>query len=704
MSGPSGLRESIVAARRRIADARAALQLRHEAGEDGPVICHNWADALDVAIHELFEEVLEDHVELGHGRWQSKVALVALGGYGRKDVAPYSDLDLLLLHDPTVGPDVATLAKRLAADASDLGVQSSLSVRTLREACQLAWKDLLIFTSQAEARFLAGSVTLYKALLREFRAGATKRATSLVNQIEKARGDERAQYGETVFLLEPNIKRSRGGLRDVHVLRWVGFTRYGQPDPAGLEQLGLLNTEDGNALRAGYAFLLRLRNELHFHAGRSQDVLRRLDQPRVAHAWHYQESETALAVEHFMRDYFAHTNGVRHAVNHFIANTRGRSLVETMMMQFNTHRFDQHFLVGPMYISVTRKGLSQLLGNPEEILRLMERANIADRRIAQETWYAIRDDMAHRGDIAITPAAAKRFLALLSHSARLGPLLRLLHEVRVLEKLVVGLDHARHLVQFNEYHKYTVDEHSIMAVERATEFEKDTGPLGAAYRSLKDDRWLLHLAILIHDLGKGFTEDHSEVGRRLALETAARLELTPADTDFLAFLVEKHLVMPHLAFRRDISDVGVIVRFAAEVGSPEYLRALYLLSVADLAAVGPEVLTPWKLDVLTDLYLRTHSYLAGTQEHMEERAHGVRRAVLAKTPAEDAVWYEVQVKSLPDTYLLESSVEVVVEDLNWLRELTRAPVLAWGRFSSERGIAVYSLGFRAGRARGTFHR
>ena len=236
-------------------------------------------------------------------------------------------------------------------------------------------------------------------------------------------------------------------------------------------------------------------------------------------------------------------------------------------------------------------------------------ANLYQKRVAASAWKLVHAAVPTMSDV-LSPEAAERFLSILSRPALLGPLLHQLHEVGVLEKVIPEFAHARCLLQFNEYHKYTVDEHSLRAVERATDFAADRGLLGEVYRGLKQKR-TLHLALLIHDLGKGFVEDHSEVGLRIAAHTAERLQLPPREAETLKFLVHKHLLMSHLAFRRDTSDNQLIVRFAVDVGSPEVLRMLFLFTLADLAAVGPGVLNEWKFEVLLDLYHRTMRHLAG---------------------------------------------------------------------------------------------
>ncbi len=348
-----------------------------------------------------------------------------------------------------------------------------------------------------------------------------------VHRVEQARSAERRQYGETVFLLEPNIKRSRGGLRDIHLLRWMGFARYGEPHPPNLRLQGFLSPDDERGIRRALEFLLRLRNELHFHAGRPYDVLYRSEQKRIAEQMGYEGSVSLLPVEAFMRDYFEHTRLVRDVVKHFESSVRQR-FITPIIAPLVTHRLERDFRIGPIHIGTSKRGKERLQGNLEEVLRLMDLANQTDKLIEHETWKTIRDDMLKRQAMIVTDGAAKRFLSLLSYTARLGSLLRRLHELRVLDVLVAGMDHARCLLQFNRYHKYTVDEHCFRAVEKCTEFQTDPGPLGKAYRSLKE-RNMLHLALLVHDLGKGLPGDHCEVGVELASQTAQNLATFQAE-------------------------------------------------------------------------------------------------------------------------------------------------------------------------------
>jgi [protein-PII] uridylyltransferase len=450
--------------------------------------------------------------------------------------------------------------------------------------------------------------------------------------------------------------------------------------------------------------LLRLRNELHFFSGKPYDVLHRGEQVRIAKLWNYPETESMLPVERFMKDYFRHTTNVRNISGNFCATARPTSGVAALAAPFVTHNAEGDYRVGPVHVTTTRRGMRKLLkGDLVEVLRLMDLASRYDKRIHPQVWGAIRDDMMSRFDVEVTDEAAGRFMSLLSQMPQLGDFLRKLHELRVLEKLVAGMDHARCLLQFNRYHKFTVDEHCIRAVQRATEFQSDEGQVGRIYRAIKN-RALLHLALLIHDLGKGFTEDHSLVGARLAETTAKRLKLKDRDSELLVFLVRQHLLMSHLAFRRDTNSESVIVEFAADVGSVERLRMLYVLTCADFAAVGPGVLNAWKVDVLTQLFDRTRSHLSETSPHIERDVDRKRRELVEAIPSDETQWYLRQVTALPAAYVLGSDRQAMIQDLGRMRNIPPDDAIAWARYIENRKATEYSIAAHENLIPGIFHR
>jgi [protein-PII] uridylyltransferase len=490
-------------------------------------------------------------------------------------------------------------------------------------------------------------------------------------------------------------------LRDIQLLRWVGFARYGQAVPDDLLLIDALSKEDEIALRRALEFLLRVRNELHFHAQKEQDVFGRSEQVRVAKNFGAVAAHGLLEVEVFMREYFRNTYAVQQVVARFLEGAKPWSKLGEVLFPLLSRNIDGDFRVGPRRICATAAGLEKVEHNLAEILRLADLANRCNKRIAHTTWEAMHR-AAPQLPTEVTPAANERFLSILEEPARLGELLRNLHALGVLERLIPAFSHARSLLQFNEYHKFTVDEHCIRSVEAATSFENQQTPWGEVYRSIHPKR-TLHLALLIHDLGKGFVEDHSEVGLRIAAETAERFRLPTEEAEKVKFLVHKHLVMSHLAFRRDTSDDQLIVRFAVEVGSAEVLRMLFVLTCADLAAVGPGVLNSWKGEVLSDLYVRTLLHLSGDSPSLV--ADDCRAAALALlVDDQPPEWFVEQSQALRSSYLMNTAPEQIAKELRRLRRIGRGEVDVWHRYLPETKTVEYTVGTYEDIAPGVFHK
>ncbi|MGM0488048.1 MAG: [protein-PII] uridylyltransferase [Planctomycetota bacterium] len=696
-------RHAVLAAREQLVTGRDTLKRRHERGLSGPRLSSQLTDLWDEVILGLFQSALSD---AGGAGLEREVALVGLGGYGRRDVSPHSDVDLMLLTPPAARDRVSEVAKFLARDICDAGLQLGFSLRTPAEACSLGMKDATIFTSLAESRFLCGSDRLFQGFSSRYRSAMKHRWRSLLSTVVASRGQERTKYGETSHLLEPNIKRTRGGLRDVQLVRWAGFTKYGETDLDRLEELGALKSVDRRRLRRAHAFLLRLRNELHFHAGKSQDVMTRNEQVRIAAIQEYELLGGLLPVERFMREYFEQTGEIRDVSAGFIDNLRARSGFVATVAPLFSRRLGGDFRVGPVHVGATRRGLDKMRHDLAKVLGLMDLASMYQKRIDHHTWETIRVDMANRPPRSIPAEAVAHFISLMGQPGRLGNLLRRLHQLRVLEQIIPAFQHARYLMQFNDYHKYTVDEHSIRAVEAATSFGNDSRAIGHAYRDVRN-KHILHLALLIHDLGKGYDNDHSEVGASIAVDVASRLRLTEGETENLRFLVANHLLMSHMAFREDMHDESVILRLARAVGSTDLLQMLYVLSVADLAAVGPRVLNEWKLELLTELYFRARGHFTGeSASQSAAREADRRRETVRKLGAisKHASWWEDQIAALPNSYLLSESPENITEILRKLERLEQDTAIAWSTYAQQHQVSVYMVGTYESVSPGIFHK
>ena len=710
------LRSNVLAAKARLAKGHEDFKARHNAGCPGVELCALISNLRDAVIGELLEDALKDLGEEGSKGLLNDIAIVAHGGYGRRDVAPYSDVDLMILHRPSAAGRLFPLAERLVRDVFDVGLELGHSVRTIAQACKMASRDATICTSLIESRLLAGSTAIFDNFTHLFRQRVAWRRQRLLRGIRNARDEERRHYGETVFLLEPNIKRSPGTLRDLAMLRWISFVRYGLADFKELRDAGVFSSEDFDSIQSAYAYLLRLRNELHFHAGQANDVLSRSEQLRIAESNDHAEadvppSDGLLPVERFMQEYFRHTNRVSHVATKLMEKATTRQWLDVALTHLFGHRIESDYLVGPVGIMTTRRGRSKLHENLTATVQLVDLANLHDVPIAASAWEEIRREAAHlpaaySAAAPLPPEACRHFLSLLAHPGRLGRFLRELHDMAILERFLPDFARARGLLQFNQYHKFTVDEHCIRAVEFAEGLLHDLGPVGRVYRGLKD-KHLLHLALLIHDLGKGLLEDHREVGLKIAEEAGWRLGLKQHETETIKFLVHKHLRMNHLALRRDTSDEEVVVRFAVQVGSPELLQMLYVLTACDLGSVGPDVWDGWKSQVLTDLYHRAMQQLAGdspattTDRLYEGKREEIRRLLSGEN---DEAWYGRNIDALTSGYLSTVDPPQAADDLRLLHNLEPGGVRATARYEAAAATLQITAGTNEAVAPGIFHK
>ena len=678
---------------------RQRIAAQHAAGAPGIQTCGLATELCDALVVGLWDAVLADLPSADAATLRRHAVLVAHGGYGRREMAPFSDIDLMLLHDRAAAAPVAAAAKRLLQDLFDAGAEVGQSVRTLDEACRLAAADPTILSSLLECRPLAGNADLVARLETRLRGLVQRSQSRQVRALIAARRSESIKYGETVALLEPNVKRSPGGLRDIQMVRWLGRVLWGESAFDTLALAGHLSRADAETLRDAAEFLTRLRNELHLEAGKAADELTRDQQLRIAEARGIESRDGMLGVERFMRDYFRHTRGVAQVAETLVASIHAPTPARNFVAGVLGNRVDGLFRVGPHDVSAVAGSLGRVVGDLDSIVRLVELSTVYDLPIDPATWAAVRGQVA---GLPATDQARRRFLGLFARPQRLGYALRRLHEVGALEILIPEFAHARNLLQFNNYHKYTVDEHCIVAVERAAELQDETGWLGDTWRQLNRKRPLL-LALLIHDLGKGFVEDHSELGARMARDVAARFGLPADEAEIIEFLVLKHLAMAHQAFRRNTDDDSLVVRFAREVGSPEVLRMLAVLTAADVSAVGPGVWTRWKADLLGELYFRTLGTLDGESPSVAADRH--RRGLdelLAGRDADDGV---VQfARQLPLSYLQTTEPAHVVEELGKLSRLAADGMFVGTRWQEVNGTVAVTVATRESVARGVFHR
>jgi len=686
-----------------VADLRRRIAAQHAAGGPGIQTAALASDLMDAIVSDVWRDILAE-VPAAPGTFARQAALVAHGGYGRREMAPFSDVDLMILHEPEAEAAVAVAARLLLQRLFDAGLQVGQSVRTVADARRLAAADATIFSSLCECRLLEGNGDLLQRLEARLRGLARRGSRRLIDRLHAARRDEAEKFGHTTALLQPNVKRSPGGLRDIQFVRWLGRVGWNATSFDDLVHLGALSKRDADGLRDAGEFLARIRSDLHLAAGRASDDLTRDEQVRLAAARGIGEEGGLLGVERFMREYFGHTRRVAEVAETLVRRMRGPAAVGQLLAGLVGHRIDGLFRVGPAEVAVLADATTQVAERPDLVVRLVELAMLYDLPIAGGTWEAVRAawGAAAPDSDAIDEATRARFLALFEQPGRLGAALRRLHDVALLERIIPEFAHARDLLQFNNYHKYTVDEHCIVAVEQANAFAADEGWLGAAWRQVGRKRLVL-LALLIHDLGKGFVEDHSEVGARIARDIAARFGLSAEESQILEFLVHRHLAMAHIAFRRDVGDPSIVAGFARDVGSPEVLRMLTVLTAADVAAVGPGTWNRWKSDLLGDLYFRTLGVLDGESPSAAAERHGAMLGrLLADLDADDPV-VELA-RELPRAYLRDTEPGRIIDELRQLTRLPERGVIVSARWQPETSTVAITVGTRESVAPGIFHR
>ncbi|MFM7184566.1 MAG: [protein-PII] uridylyltransferase [Planctomycetota bacterium] len=698
--GQVPLRPAVAAAAAATAEARRRIAQRHASGGDGWAVAVLASELCDAVVRDAWVAIVADLPPQAAEQVRRGVALVAHGGFGRGEMAPWSDIDLMILHDGRSGTVVADVSRRLLQDLFDAGLDVGQSVRSVAEAVDLAGRDATIMSSLLDCRLLAGPEEPLRRLQQRLRKALARGRRRHIERLVEARREEADKHGRTVFVLEPNVKRSPGGLRDVQLIRWLGRLAYGAETLDELALAGGISRADADAIRDAREFLMGVRSDLHLAAGKAADELTRGEQVRIAADRGIQPVGGQLAVEVFMRDYFHHTRRVAQAVETLLRSLRRSGPVAALAQGLLAHGIDGTFRVGPADVAAAPGQVARVAGSLREIVRLAELSMLYDRPVARDTWEAVR--AAVNGLPCVPdPPAVEAFLALFAQPTRVAAALRWLHDVGVLEILVPQFAHARNLLQFNSFHKYTVDEHCLLAIERAAGFAAADDWLAAEWRALGRKRPLL-LALLLHDIGKGFVEDHSVLGARIARDVATKLGLPGDEVEIVEFLVLKHLAMAHLAFRRDIGDDTLVAGFAADVGSPEVLRMLALLTAADVSAVGPGTWTKWKSDLLAALYFKTRDILDGDgpSAAADRGRRGLER--LLEGRGDDPVVRLA--RELPDAYLAATPSPRAVEELGRLARLQDGGVFATARWQPDTSTVAVTVGTRDDVATGIFHR
>lgn len=694
--------------RQQVEGVRELARKRLAAHATGLQIAASICQSTDEFLVSLMTEAIQACPEPVREALAETTAVVAVGGSGRGDCAPYSDVDLLFLEGRGAPADFHKIVPQIVRDCWDAGLKLGHSVRTLPDTLKMARQDIQFATSLVDIRCLWGSEDVVKELARKFqRQVVESRVASFIDECIASRAQERAQYGAAVLQLEPDLKRSFGGLRDLHLLRWVGFSRHGVSDLNSLKLQGALSQEDARRLVLAHDYLMNIRINLHLAAGRPQDVLTRDEQLRIAAERQFSDTPGQRSVERFMQEYFQHSLAISEISSDFVARNRQHPLLRQVANFVMSYRVDNKYRVGLENLDVVPSYRTETCQTLEGALELYDTAATLGKLPHPQLALDIKKHSATFPRDTLTPRVQQLFLRLLGRSGHLEQTLRSMFDTGVLECVLPAMTHVRCLLQFNQYHSFTVDEHTLRAVGACESRLSDQGPIGRAYKDVKHKE-LLHLALLLHDAGKGYEEDHSEVGKRLAEAAAERLGLPDHQRDLLVFLVHRHLLMATLAFRRDISDPEVLLKFNHEVGSADALRMLYVLTAADIEAVGPGVWNDWKAELLTLFFDRSMVWLSGKSDLFQEPVRVLKNTskVLEALPlaAQDDAAILARLQVAPPHYLISTPPQRVARDLEIIRNRTSDDISIESTYDHETSTVEYRVITSESMGVGCFHK
>ncbi len=626
---------------------REALRSGHEAIRETFEALPLAGPAASRSIAFLTDEIIRLTVEFGL-RWlhpvhnptsAERLTVVAVGGYGRFEMAPFSDVDLMFLIPWKKTAWVESLVESTLFVLYDLRLKVGHSVRTPDDCLRLAREDITIRTSLLEKRFICGDIRMQEELDERLWSELFEKTGP---DFVEAKLDERAQrhkrHGGSRYLLEPNVKESKGGLRDLQTLYWIAKYLYHAATPQALVEKGVFDAEERRVFSDAADFLWTVRCHLHYIAGRANEQLTFDQQVEVARRMGFRDSGGQRAVERFMQRYFLHAKDVGELTRIFLAaleaqHVKKRPGLGALVRAFNIgmRRGDGPFRMRDGRLDLAEEDAFEK--DPIEILRLMDEGLRTGALIHPATLRRITVSL-HLVDDAMRadPTANRIFLNLLLGHNNPERALRRMNETGFLGAFIPEFERIVAMMQFNMYHHYTVDEHTILAISILSQIErgerKDALPVASRILGEGVNRTVLYVALLLHDIGKGLPQDHSEAGAEIAARLCPRLGLDEAETATVEWLVRHHLLMSDVAQKRDISDPATVRAFADVVRSPDRLKLLLVLTVCDIMAVGPGVWNNWKAQLLRQLYRSTRDALTGGHDR-QSRAERVDEAQAA---------------------------------------------------------------------------
>lgn len=662
-------RSKLTEARQKIKAAREKIVEWNRSGVKGWFQVTHYTKEVDRIIRELLVDSFK--------RVAPTYSVVALGGYGRKELNLCSDLDIMFLWDTPLSQKEEQEINELIQMFWDLGIDIGHSYRSVDEALKLAAEDDATKCSYLDARLLGGSLNPFIKFIKRVEPFLFKEETSnFLEVMENWLKERYTKYSSSMYLLEPNIKESPGCLRDIHTVFWTGKKLYKIASFSDLKRKGLLTPLEYETLQEARDFFWRIRNVVHFKRNRKNDVLSIDIQPEVAYTLGYRDTEKLLGVEYFMRDFYNHARNVQRVAKAFMVRTRDEI--------FPSESQEKVFII--------RRLLEERFETPadfiKEVKKLQEESVDFDQ-LYRGFWVP----PIHWREKDLYSEETKEALIELLNLPRCFEALKFLHEIGFIERMIPEFGKITGLMQFDLYHKFTVDEHTLLSIKNVEELAdtENLRTLKKLYLEVLEEKrkYLLVLALLLHDIGKGKGKGHAARGARIAAEIMSKMKFSDKETEMVIFLVKYHTIMTEFALRRDLSDPKAISAFAEIVGGVERLKMLYLLTYGDTSAVGPDVWNDWKAALLEELYIRTLNLLEAGDEKLKLEA--IDKKLLAQeiwrklNKKLDISFIERELDRIPEKHLVALSTETTAEIIKCIRELKKEELAVTHRIDELEG-------------------
>lgn len=684
------------------------LRLKHQAGGGGREICARRSDLVDVLLQHVFTAATastgsEEKAKL-------PLALIALGGYGRGELNPFSDVDVMLLHGQNSGkvsPYLEQMVEQILYLLWDIGFKVGHSTRSIEDAITQANRDMRTKTSMLESRYLAGDAALAREFRDQFRSKCV--AGNERGYIEMRMQDQIARhkkFGDTVYMQEPHLKSGCGGLRDYQNLLWMTYFKEGALTTIHLVGKDWLSESDQRRIERAYDFLLRVRTDLHYATGRATDFLHLNLQEQIAKRLNYSPARGQLRSEALMREYFEHTRNIFRVTERITEQfVSGRATEKTrFLFSFLPLVRSDETRVGPFFI---RNG--QLNTDKRDLFHKDPAQMMHVFRLAQQRALDLSPDLEDLlsrslGQTTRTYQYAKAprevFKTILSQKGEVGRVLRMMHRVDFLGGYIPEFGQLTCLVQHEFRHRYTADEHTLVCIEKLDALKRTDDPKLIPYRQLferLEDTFVLYLALLLHDTGKAVgARPHSEASALFAQRVATRLQLSPDQRKSLILLVDHHLTLSNIAQQRNLDDPATIVELGAVVRDQKNLNTLMLLTLADGQGTSAEAWSDWKESLVWQLFHATSQYLADQKSYYEQtkiERESLERSIADNLPRDYAEEIEAHFDFMPDNYFRASSVPEIVGHLELFRsflenvsgrgEQPLVPAINWQPFPEE---------------------